>query len=117
MEVKVDKRKRDEEDRTVLLETADDAKGGGGRGGEGEMMEGRILRRFERRFVRRTGDDFCWGDVDGVMTWTEVLTLRGLLMVVLNWWCWVEIGRDAYAFFSDLHLRFLLMHHITESKR
>lgn len=106
MEVKVEKRKRDEEDRTVLLEAANDAKGGGGggRGGEGDMMESRILRRFERRFVRRTGDDFCWGDVYGVMTWTKVLTLRSLLVVVLNWWCWVEIGRDAYAFFSDLDL-------------
>ena len=27
---------------------------------------------------------------------------------------WIEIGRDATAFFSDLNFRFLLMHYIYE---
>jgi hypothetical protein len=32
-------------------------------------------------------------------------------------WGWVEIGRDAAAFFSDLNFGFLLMHYIQNMKK
>lgn len=78
MEVKVKERERDEEEGTVFFEAAEDTESGGG-GSDGERVEGSGLWLFERRrwfserwlvvvvvFLRRV-------DVDGMMTWTEVL--------------------------------------------
>lgn len=78
MEVKVKERERDEEEGTVFFEAAEDTESGGG-GSDGERVKGSGLWLFERRrwfsgrwlvvvvvFLRRV-------DVDGMMTWTEVL--------------------------------------------
>lgn len=90
----------------MFLEAAEDTKGGGG-SCDGERKERRILR-LERRFINRRlflrERMLGWGNIDGMMTWTEVLPLVILVVVMLNRWCWIEIGRNAYAFFSDLNL-------------
>lgn len=77
MEVKVKERERDEEEGTVFFEAAEDTESGGG-GSDVEREERSGLWLFERRrwfsgrwlvvvmFLRRV-------DVDGMMTWTEVL--------------------------------------------
>jgi hypothetical protein len=79
VEVKVKERERDEEEGTVFFEAAEDTESGGG-GSDGERVKGSGLWLFERRrwfcgrwlvvvvvvFLRRV-------DVDGMMTWTEVL--------------------------------------------
>ena len=43
--------------------------------------------------------------------------VRVRVRVVEERWGWVEIGRDAAAFFSDLSFWFLLMHHIWDRRR
>jgi hypothetical protein len=77
VEVKVKERERYEEEGTVFFEAAEDTESGGG-GSDVERVKGSGLWLFERRrwfsgrwlvvvmFLRRV-------DVDGMMTWTEVL--------------------------------------------
>ena len=101
MKVKIKKRKRDKQNGTVFFKATEKAESGGG-SCDGKRKERRVFW-FERRFVdggRWWLRDGGWRNIDGMMTWTKVLTL----VVLLNWWCWVEIGRDTNAFFSDLDL-------------
>lgn len=79
----------------------------GGFCGDGNGEEGRV--RFVAR--RRGREDWVWGGV-GVLWWGDVdfdLVVELVVAMVrvfleLKGWRRVKIGRDAYAFFSDLDL-------------
>lgn len=86
-----------------------------GRGGEGSLLSLGLVERGSGGGGGGWNGNFNLGEwvVEKVglgMVWVVMFLVKN---GVVEWWCGVEIGRDATAFFSDLNFRFLLMHYIT----